>query len=159
MRNEMIERFMRTIRAMSDFDRVEFVILYGSESKGEARVNSDVDICVYYRADDERDMSRFRLRLLSELPGDRFDVQIFQLLPLYVRVEVVSYQRLKPLASCFIDDLLASPTCWLHASHGLYTGLNSGYPIPTMSFQHSPSALRDAGLLEALRIPTLCLAG
>ena len=89
MRNEMIERFMRTIRAMSDFDRVEFVILYGSESKGEARVNSDIDICVYYRADDERDMSRFRLRLLSELPGDRFDVQIFQLLPLYVRVEVL----------------------------------------------------------------------
>ncbi|MHA1603494.1 MAG: hypothetical protein ACTSV0_03095 [Candidatus Freyarchaeota archaeon] len=66
----------------------------------------------------------------------------------------MSYQRLKPLASCFIDDLLASPTYWLHASHGLYTGLNSGYPIPTMSFQHSPSALRDAGLLEALCIPT-----
>lgn len=89
MKGEIIERFMGTIRAISDFDRVEFVILYGSESKGEARGDSDIDFCVYYRTDDKKEMSRFRLKLLSELSSDRYDVQVFQLLPLYVRVEVL----------------------------------------------------------------------
>ncbi|MFB0562313.1 MAG: nucleotidyltransferase domain-containing protein [Candidatus Lokiarchaeia archaeon] len=80
---------METLRSISDFDKVKFVILYGSEAKGEAWENSDIDFCVYYSADDKEKMSRFRLKLLTELSDDKYDVQIFQLLPLYVRVEVL----------------------------------------------------------------------
>ena len=89
MKRKMIERFMETLRSMSDFDKVEFVILYGSEARGEAWENSDIDLCVYYSAEDKKEMSRFRLRLLIELSRDKYDVQVFQLLPLYVRVEVL----------------------------------------------------------------------
>ncbi|WXG39569.1 MAG: nucleotidyltransferase domain-containing protein [Candidatus Freyarchaeum deiterrae] len=89
MEREIIEKVMKTLQSMSDFNRVEFVILYGSQATGEAWAESDIDLCVYYRAEEKKEMSRFRLRLLTKLSSDRYDVQIFQLLPLYIQVEVL----------------------------------------------------------------------
>lgn len=50
--------------------------------------SSDIDICVYY--DDEvDDASEFRLKVLSELYDDIYDIKIFQQMPVFVRVEVL----------------------------------------------------------------------
>ena len=50
--------------------------------------SSDIDICVYY--DDEVDSaSEFRLKVLSELFDDIYDIKIFQQMPVYARVEVL----------------------------------------------------------------------
>ncbi len=51
------------------------------------RDGSDIDICVYY--DDEDDASDFRLKVLSELFDDEYDIKIFQQMPLYLRIEVL----------------------------------------------------------------------
>ena len=52
------------------------------------RSSSDIDICVYY--DDEVDLaSEFRLRVLSNLFDDIYDIKIFQQMPVYARVEVI----------------------------------------------------------------------
>jgi predicted nucleotidyltransferase len=52
------------------------------------RASSDIDICVYY--DDEVDRaSEFRLKVLSELFDDIYDIKIFQQMPVYARVEVL----------------------------------------------------------------------
>lgn len=52
------------------------------------RASSDIDICVYY--DDEVDCaSEFRLKVLSELFDDIYDIKIFQQMPVFVRVEVL----------------------------------------------------------------------
>lgn len=83
-----LEEFLRVIRSMEDFPRVKFIMLYGSAAAGKEAKFSDVDICLYYLADKAEDMSRFRLKLLSEL-GEGFDVHIFQQLPLYVRRDVL----------------------------------------------------------------------
>jgi predicted nucleotidyltransferase len=57
------------------------------------RRSSDIDICVYY--DDEVDRaSMFRLRVLSELFDDTYDIKIFQQMPVYARVEVLKGKAL-----------------------------------------------------------------
>lgn len=78
----MIER----LRRVEGFEKVRFVILYGSVSRGDAREGSDIDLCVFFDGDRE-EASLFRFRALSELFSDKYDLQIFQQLPLYVRVE------------------------------------------------------------------------
>lgn len=85
--NQEISKFMEVVRSMKDFDRVEFILLYGSAAEGRAIKGSDIDLCIYYRGTKEN-QSRFRLRLLEKL-SPNFDVQIFQQLPLYVRKEVL----------------------------------------------------------------------
>ncbi len=72
---------------MPDFDNVEFVFLFGSYSQKKQNNLSDVDFAVYYKGD-KKERFKFRLKLLAKLP-DKFDVQIFQDLPLYVRKEVL----------------------------------------------------------------------
>jgi uncharacterized protein len=73
---------------ISGFNRVKFIILFGSRIHGQARPGSDVDLCIYYQGK-QKDASDFRFRALSALHTDQYDIQIFQQLPLYIRVEVL----------------------------------------------------------------------
>lgn len=98
-----LEDILRVIRSMKEFDAVEFVIFHGSRARGEYLKTSDFDICVYYRGTPEA-MSKFRLKLLSGLPG-YVDVQIFQQLPLYVRKEVLKGDVLYVRDSRFLYDV------------------------------------------------------
>ncbi len=62
------------------------VALFGSSVKGDGR---DMDICLILdRKYPNIEMSRKRLEFLSET-GDNTDVQIFQQLPIYIRVRVI----------------------------------------------------------------------
>lgn len=79
---------LKKIKKVEGFEKVEFIILYGSAAKGQMVEGSDIDICIYYDGSPE-ELSRFRFKVLSELFDDIYDVQIFQQLPLYVRVEVL----------------------------------------------------------------------
>ena len=83
-----VETLLRTLKTMKEFKKVKFIFIYGSEVSGEKLETSDVDFCVYYDTNDKEEMVKFRLRLLSKLPKN-FDVQIFQLLPLFMRKEVL----------------------------------------------------------------------
>lgn len=91
MTKESVSIGLDKIKSVEGFDGVEFIILYGSTAKGMRKDSSDIDLCIYYDAPPE-EASRFRLRVLSELFDDKYDVQIFQQLPLYVRKEVLKGQ-------------------------------------------------------------------
>ena len=69
-------------------DKVQFIILYGSAAENRMTEESDIDICVGYDGSKEK-ASKFRYDILSRLFEDKYDIQIFQLLPLYVRKEVL----------------------------------------------------------------------
>jgi hypothetical protein len=84
---EKINLFLKKIKEMPDFHRVKFVYLFGSYSHAKENKLSDIDFAVYYRGD-KRDRFKFRIKLLGNLP-DNFDVQIFQDLPLHVRMDVL----------------------------------------------------------------------
>lgn len=72
-------------RAKNDAD-VLAVALFGSSTRGKGR---DFDICVFLNKNlSSLEMSRKRLAFLSG-PGPRFDVHIFQQLPLYIRARIL----------------------------------------------------------------------
>lgn len=82
-----IEDAVETIKKLDHEQKVQFIILYGSLAGGKHGKLSDIDIAIGH-AGDRRQRFDFRVRVLGEL-GDEFDVQIFQDLPLYVRMEVL----------------------------------------------------------------------
>lgn len=84
---QKIEEFLEKIRNTEYFSKIEFIILYGSSLGSYHLDDSDIDICIY--VDDKREnLSRIRLNLLEKF-SSKFDIQMYQLLPLYVQIEVL----------------------------------------------------------------------
>ena len=83
-----VQHALERMKTIPGFESVRFIILYGSVAEGRARARSDIDLAVYYNG--ERDeAARFRFAALSELADDRYDIQIFSRLPLYLRTDVL----------------------------------------------------------------------
>ncbi len=86
--NHSVRHALERLKTVEGFEKVRFIILYGSVAEERARAGSDIDLAVYYDGDRE-EAARFRFAALSELADDRYDIQIFSLLPLYIRMEVL----------------------------------------------------------------------
>ena len=67
--------------------RIIAVFLFGSYATKKHAPKSDIDICLVLRQD-IKDYSSIRLQYLAELPS-HYDIQIFQQLPLYIRIKVL----------------------------------------------------------------------
>lgn len=69
---------------MPDFHRVKFVILFGSQARGDANKMSDYDFAVYYEGNtEERHLFLFNINF-----DKKFDGKVFQDLPLFIQKEV-----------------------------------------------------------------------
>lgn len=86
--DKIVKDVVEKLINIQGFEKVRFVIFYGSAAEGTTRENSDIDLCIDIDEDTDYERSKFRLRVLSELP-DFFDVQIFAQLPVYVKKEVL----------------------------------------------------------------------
>ena len=83
----LIEKFLEDIQKTKYFSRIEFIVLFGS-SLTEYHINeSDVDICIFIQ-DEKKKLAKIRLDLLNRFTN-RLDIQIFDLLPLYIQIEVL----------------------------------------------------------------------
>lgn len=83
-----IDNAVIKIKSIPGFENVKFIILHGSASRGEMKEDSDIDLCIYYKGDQE-EASDFRYKVLSELFEDYYDIQLFENRPLYVKKEVL----------------------------------------------------------------------
>lgn len=72
--------------------KIKFIILYGSIVEGNQTPLSDIDLSVYYEGTKE-ERFKFRMEALGNV-NDKFDIQIFQDLPLYIRKEVISHGKI-----------------------------------------------------------------
>jgi len=97
-----IDRAVQRILSLGG-DKVRFIILYGSASSGRMKSDSDIDISVYYDADDSEG-SQFRLKVLSDMFDDIYDIKIFQQLPLPLRMEVLKGKVLYEDGTVFMYD-------------------------------------------------------
>jgi uncharacterized protein len=79
---------LQQIERHPGFEHVQFIILYGSAGEDRMTGESDIDLCLYYDGD-LNEAAAFRHAILSGFSGTRFDIKIFQSLPLYVRLEVL----------------------------------------------------------------------
>ena len=86
--HKKIEKGIEKIKNIDGFEEVKFIVLYGSTAEGRMNKDSDIDLSIYYDGSQE-EASRFRFKALSELFDDIYDIQIYQQLPLYVRIEVL----------------------------------------------------------------------
>ncbi len=68
-------------------ERLLGVLLYGSQSTGEAGENSDIDLCIV--APEALDQSKLWRQFISHLRDSRYDVRIFELLPMYLKAAVI----------------------------------------------------------------------
>ncbi|GFO97146.1 DNA polymerase beta subunit [groundwater metagenome] len=86
--DKLVKNSVERLKNIQGFEKVRFIMLYGSAAEGITRAESDIDLCIDIDEDTDYEHSRFRLKILSELP-DILDVQIFAQLPLYVKKEVI----------------------------------------------------------------------
>ena len=84
---ELLRGFLKTATAIGGFQNVAYIIHHGSSAEGRALPESDIDLCIYYKGTPE-EQEDYRRNLLKELP-EKYDVQIFQQLPLYMRKEIL----------------------------------------------------------------------
>lgn len=80
-----LEDIRRKLKALSGF----WVVVYGSWVRGEATPRSDVDVAVITRTEDAETNLRVMRSLLGKTPP-RYDVRIFEALPLHIKAEVFS---------------------------------------------------------------------
>jgi hypothetical protein len=83
--------------------KVEFIILYGSLREGRFSELSDIDLAVGYSGDRRRRFD-FRIKALGEL-GDKFDIQIYEDLPLYIQEEVLRGEVLYVKNADFLNEV------------------------------------------------------
>ena len=89
--------------------KIKFIILYGSAAKGESTSLSDIDLAVYYHGD-KKERFDFRIKILGRV-SNKFDIQIFQDLPLYIQSEILStgkviyYRDYKEIFNIFMKTI------------------------------------------------------
>ena len=84
-----LRKAIKKITSLDDFERVKFIIQYGSSVRGMMTEDSDIDLAIYYDANDDNCASRYRFKVISSLFDDIYDIKIFQQLPLYVRTDAL----------------------------------------------------------------------
>ena len=83
--------------------KIKLIILYGSFAEGKQTSLSDIDLAVYYDGEKE-ERFKFRMKILGNV-NDKFDIQTFQDLPLYVKKEVLKGKVIYCKESRFIYEL------------------------------------------------------
>ena len=68
-------------------NQVRGVLLYGSRARGEAGPRSDIDLCIV--APEAADKAALWREFISHLRDNRYDVRIFELLPLRIKMAVI----------------------------------------------------------------------
>ncbi len=83
------EKVREDLRFLFENRSVLGVLLYGSVVAGESTERSDIDICVVTPA--AGDKVAFSRWILSNVKDERYDVRVFELMPLYLKMEVVEH--------------------------------------------------------------------
>lgn len=84
---EELDEFLKQIKETKYFQDIEFIIIYGSVLTDYYLERSDIDICIYIR-EEKTKLTEIWLDLLSNFP-EKYDIQMFQLLPLYLQIEIL----------------------------------------------------------------------
>ncbi len=85
--DKQVQSVVDTIKKMGG-KRIGFIIQYGSTVTGDQTPLSDIDIAVYYHGTKDQRFD-FIISVLGNV-DDRFDIHVFQDLPVYIQQEVIS---------------------------------------------------------------------
>lgn len=100
----MKEEILKRLQEFPHFDKLRFVYLYGSSATGEPTERSDIDIALYYDITDKHELYNLLFLISGSFP-DKYDIHMFQLLPLYVKIEVFKGELLYAEDRGFVHDI------------------------------------------------------
>jgi uncharacterized protein len=89
---DLVVKVKRDLQFLQDRfwdDRIMGVLLYGSHVRGEASHRSDIDLCIVAPEVPDSDRAALWREFISRLRDDRYDVRIFGLLPLHIKMAVI----------------------------------------------------------------------
>lgn len=72
-------------------DDVLGMLIYGSVATGASTERSDIDVCIV--APFVADRVRFSRMILANVKDVRYDVRVFELMPLYLKMEVIEHGK------------------------------------------------------------------
>lgn len=84
-REEVLARAKRDFQFLQD--QVLGIMLFGSWARNDASERSDIDLCLV--APEVEDKAALWREAISEPRDSRYDVRIFELLPLYMKMAVI----------------------------------------------------------------------
>jgi len=88
VRAELIDLIKKELSALEKRDDILAVLLYGSQLNEEFVTNrSDIDICVV--APSVKDHVKLQFDLFTLVRNSKYDIRVFELLPLYLKMEVI----------------------------------------------------------------------
>ena len=100
----MKEEILNRLQKLPCFDRLRFVYVYGSSAAGKATERSDIDVALYYDITDDRKLYDLLFLISGSFP-DKYDIQMFQLLPLRVKIEVLKGELIYADDKGFVHDV------------------------------------------------------
>lgn len=81
-----IQEFLKVLEDLPDLPHVRFIMLYGSVAEGTNDHSSDIDIAISTDLGDLQ-ADKLRMHILGRV-SDKFDVHIFEQLPIFVQINV-----------------------------------------------------------------------
>lgn len=103
-KSEIRREILDKLKSLPQFDELKFIYLFGSKTRDEMYKRSDIDLCLYYDLGDEEELYRHLLRISGSFP-EKYDVEMFQFLPLYIQKEVFKGELLYTSDKDFVYDL------------------------------------------------------
>ncbi len=82
-----IKRDLKFLNKPQWKERLLGVLLYGSWARGEAEEGSDIDLCIVVPQASGR--AALWREFVSHLRDQRYDVRIFEMLPLHIKIAVI----------------------------------------------------------------------
>jgi len=79
------------LRRLSEIDEILAVLLFGSEARGES-ITRDIDVCIV--APEAKDRAKLLLNVFFRINNPRYDIWLFEELPLYMKAEVVKNHKI-----------------------------------------------------------------
>ena len=88
VRDELIKKLRKELASLEKRKEILAVLLFGSQLHEELITNrSDIDICVV--APDAKKPVDLQLELYSIVRNEKYDIKVFELLPLYLKMEII----------------------------------------------------------------------
>lgn len=90
-----IKKIAKEFEFLKNTGDIHSVLLYGSHAKGKQTPRSDVDICIV--APKNKNVSDYSLllrKIWRKINSSRYDVRIFEELPLYIKMSVINNHKI-----------------------------------------------------------------
>ena len=92
---EKIRKDFNFLKGKINNGEIQSVLLYGSYATNEQTIRSDIDICIVApKLKTPKQFSGFLREVWQNINANKYDVRIFEELPLYIKMEIIKNHQI-----------------------------------------------------------------